>query len=447
MRATKPSVAGPAAPSPTAQRTPNASRSRQPWLRVRPPPRPRRVRVASRPRASVSTDAAPDRRRARSRKIFARDAALAHRRSPSHPPPGTRAEDAGQGGQGREGREARDQGEAAQEALLPRHLPQVRADLDHRAAPAPLPRCTHRPAADAAPAQRRPAVTGVFVSRDSSSEMQVPLNGRPSGYGRCVHVGAPPARSMPRANRMDPRTRIPAPLARAPRTPTRARPREACARGGVMSHARPPRSRRARGRASPASPPRPPRTHRRRGHPRATTRRRGGARGGNRGGSRLGVGARRWRARGVASPRASTLQSAPWSAFVAPVAVRPSPRPPSLIDPRARARPRRCSARDNNTPCSRRSARRRRSSVATMLVPRRAPRRRARTPATAPDASTTATLSKRARSAASPSASPTRAASSDGGAIRARWGVFDAARAIIKSRNRREDDPKRGCAR
>ena len=86
--APKPSVDCIAAPTLNrAADAEHASRSRQPWLRVRPPPRPRRVRVASRPRASVSTDAAPDRRRARSRKIFARDArspTVAHR--PTLPP-------------------------------------------------------------------------------------------------------------------------------------------------------------------------------------------------------------------------------------------------------------------------------------------------------------------------------------------------------------------------
>ena len=149
--ATKPSVDCRATPSLNrAADAEHASRSRQPWLRVRPPPRLRRVRVASRPRASVSTDAAPDRRRARSRKIFARDAALAHRRSPSHPPPGTRAEDA----KAKAAKAAKAVKRGTKGKLLKKRFSPTfhrYAPIAHRAAPAPLPR-RHRPAADAKPA-------------------------------------------------------------------------------------------------------------------------------------------------------------------------------------------------------------------------------------------------------------------------------------------------------
>ena len=149
--APKPSVDCIAAPSLNrAADAEHASRSRQPWLRVRPPPRPRRVGVASRPRASVSTDAAPDRRRARSRKIFVLDAALAHRRSPSHPPPGTRAEDA----KAKAAKAAKAVKRGTKGKLLKKRFSPTfhrYAPIAHRAAPAPLPR-RHRPAADAKPA-------------------------------------------------------------------------------------------------------------------------------------------------------------------------------------------------------------------------------------------------------------------------------------------------------
>ena len=88
--------------------------------------------------------------RARSRKIFVLDAALAHRRSPSHPPPGTRAEDA----KAKAAKAAKAVKRGTKGKLLKKRFSPTfhrYAPIAHRAAPAPLPR-RHRPAAHAEPA-------------------------------------------------------------------------------------------------------------------------------------------------------------------------------------------------------------------------------------------------------------------------------------------------------